>query len=320
MKRRTVLLVVVTVALLIAGGSGVWWYWRMPPAQVAALPPADGYLYVNVAALRTAGLFKHAIEHENDPGYQRFVTDTGFDFERDLNSAAFAIHNGAGPDYPRYSEVFTGRMDGERLLHYLRTLATSSTKSHGTEVLAIPHEGRTVRVALPREGIAVVSNTDSPAAVEHMIAAYTGGRARPPELLRARYGDVPLGSVIWAILNVPSSGNSISVPGSRGWSFPLQQIAGGSVVVGSMRYAGSLQLRIDALADSEERAHAIAENMNSFLAIYRTAERAFGARASDADIKAAIQTLRVEQKGKHATLLAEVPARVLEKIASPAGQ
>jgi hypothetical protein len=317
MKRRTVLLIALAVLLLIMGGAGVWWYWRIAPEQVRALPPADGYFYVNVGALRMAGLFKRLgpVEHEDDAAYQRFVTETGFDFERDLDTAAFAIHNGSAPDYPRYSEVFTGRFDRDRVLHYLRTLSASTAKSHGVELFAIPHEGRTVRVAIPREGVAVVSNTDSAEAIEHMIAAYAGGVVRAPELLRARYGDVPAASPLWAIVKVPANGPAA---GGSAWLSSLEQVAGGSVAVASVRYAGELHLRVDAIADSEDQAKTIAENMNSFLAIYRTAEQAFGPRTSDADISAAVRSLHVEQKRNHAMLIAAVPARVLEKLTSGA--
>ena len=117
-----------------------------PPEPARLLPGADAFLYADFSWVRKANggksLFaaSHGPDSRNpdshspdlhdsvshnpvshDPEYERFIQETGFDFERDLDAVAFAVHypqnwpgggtGGPAPE-PRFSEVFTGRFDG----------------------------------------------------------------------------------------------------------------------------------------------------------------------------------------------------------------
>ena len=62
----------------------------------------------------------------HDPEYEQFIQATGFQFEDDLDEVAFAIH------YPtrqqpetRYSEIFIGKLQGQRVRDYLQKIAKS---------------------------------------------------------------------------------------------------------------------------------------------------------------------------------------------------
>jgi hypothetical protein len=316
--------VVAAAVVVIAVGCALVWSWarKLPPGAARLLPEADGYVYVNVGVLAKAGFFRHT--QMDDPEYQRFMNESGFQLDRDLDGAAFAIHTGSGPDYPRYSEVFVGRFDVSRLTGVLRKMSTSVNRSGDVEVFNIPHQGRTVRVAVLSASLTAVSNADSDFPIAEIINSYhhrglfsSGG----PELLRSYYRNIPMASLAWLVAKVaPANGGGdigfdMSIPGTGlVLSWPIRQIAGGSVLVGSVRYTGELQLRVDAIAPSDEQARNIAENLNSFLSLYRSAEQSLNQRGGDPDIRAALQSLRVEQYGRHTVLRADIPDRVLKKL------
>ena len=62
-----------------------------PPEPARLLPGADGFLYIDYSWVRkTNGKAFNPVTH--DPEYEQFIQETGFDYERDLDSVAFAIH------------------------------------------------------------------------------------------------------------------------------------------------------------------------------------------------------------------------------------
>src|SRR5690349_16697341 len=82
-----------------------------PPEAARLLPGADGFIYANLQWMRRADVGNHAPVIQHDPEYERFIQETGFDFERDLAQAAIAIHY-ASPETggeTRFSEVLVAR-------------------------------------------------------------------------------------------------------------------------------------------------------------------------------------------------------------------
>ena len=63
-----------------------------PPEAARLLPSADGFLYVNLQWMRRANVSGDLPKVSHDPEYEQFIAATGFQFERDLDEAAFAIH------------------------------------------------------------------------------------------------------------------------------------------------------------------------------------------------------------------------------------
>src|SRR5581483_6928653 len=250
-------------------------------------------------------------------------------FERDLDQTAFAVHAsrppapGAPPnpdaDYPRYSEVFEGRFDADRIFRYFRPRSSGSERYRGIEVLSIPHEGRTVRFAILGPNLATASNTVSFDAIHQIIDHYRSVAlpfAGPP-LLAGHYRRVPFAALAWLIARVaPDSGRSAPTPAMSGIriSSLLGDLAAGSVVVGSLRFTGKVELKVEALAPDEAHARRIADNAGAWLSMLRALESGSETRGSDPDVKALFDSLKVEQQKESAVLRAEFPPKLLEKI------
>src|SRR5438874_11055283 len=61
-----------------------------PPEPARLLPGADGFLYVNLKWMRRINTGAQLPPVSHDPEYEQFIQATGFQFERDLDQAAFA--------------------------------------------------------------------------------------------------------------------------------------------------------------------------------------------------------------------------------------
>ncbi len=322
MRRHKLAVAIAVGVAIVAGAAAVLMRRSTPPEATRLLPVADAYVFFDLAPLRAAGLFKNT--PTQDPDYQQFVRDTGFEFERDLDQAAFAVHfanppgqNGTGPaPETRYSEVFVGRFDDARLTAYLRKNAASAKPYGKTVIYAIALPGRTVRVAKLSDNMVAATNTDGPFVIQGMIdrQAETFG-PRGSELLRAYYPKIPLASLIWAIARTSSpqeEGNARFVlPGSYDVFFPA-----GTVIVAAVRYVGSVQFRGEAYTRNAEEARRVAEQLNAFLALARAVEVRAQIGNGDPDLKSFFDSFSVSQYQDRAELNATVPPGLLKKIVS----
>jgi hypothetical protein len=313
-----VLLIVAAVALIVTLRK------QAPPEAARLLPGADGFFYINLKWIRTFNATGQLPPVSREPEYQKFVEETGFQFERDLDKAAFAIHypqswgNGTAGSVsePRFSEIFVGRIDSGRLTAYLKKISSSIDDYRGFDIYNIPFEGRTVRVVILSYDSVAVSNHPDPAVIRGMLdrsrklASPFGG----PRLLRRFYRQVPLASLCFAILRVqPAEMNSLGGMGSWSILFPNPAVA-----VISGRYLRALHLRAEAFTDSEADAQAITEKTAAFLSIFHAAEGSVGAHGTDVDVKAFFDSLKVEQSGDRAILTATVPPGFIQKVLTEA--
>src|SRR5437764_3577084 len=141
---------IIVIAIMVLLGAAIYLRSRAAPEATRLLPEADTVLYFNLRPVRLATNFgRKQIGH--DPEYEEFVRQTGFQFERDLDEAAFAIHSANPPqaanrddDSSRYSEVFVGRFNSEKVSGYLRKLSQSVEHYRAHEIYTIPHENRIV--------------------------------------------------------------------------------------------------------------------------------------------------------------------------------
>jgi len=322
--RRT--LPIVLAVLLVAGAVvlAVQLRKHAPPEPARLLPGADGFLYVDYSWVRkTNGKTFNPVNH--DPEYEQFIQETGFDFERDLDSVAFAIHypqnwpgggTGGGAPEPRFSEVFIGRFDTNKCGVYFKRLAKSIESYNSVDIFTIPIYGRTFRIAILGVDTVAASNLDDAQVIRGMVdrsrrlASPFGG----PSLLRKYYKQVQLASPAWLVAHVePAS------PEFSGWTsflaHPADLVISASFNPLHLPFrTGALHVRAEAWASSEEDARAIADKANVFLTLFHNAEASVGSPGTDADVKALFDSLQVKQQDTRAVLLATVPTEVLRKL------
>ncbi|MGA7907309.1 MAG: hypothetical protein WCA16_07875 [Candidatus Sulfotelmatobacter sp.] len=310
---------IVVVVLLVAAALALVVQLRKhaPPEAARLLPGADGFVYVNLQWARTLHALGQLPPVTHDPEYERFIEQTGFQWERDLEEAACAIHypaswpgggtGGSAPE-PRFSEVLVGKFHGERVLAYLRQIAQSVESYHSVEIFTIVLQGRSFRVAVLSADSVAASNHDDPAVIRGIVdrsrrlASPFGG----PALLRQFYKRVPFASVAWAVLRAE--------PAQEGWGMLLPKPA---TVVVSARYLRALHLRAEAFAASGDDARAIADKVNVFLALSHSAENAVGTHGTDPDVKAFFDSVQVKQDDGRAIFTATVPPGFIHKMLAP---
>lgn len=325
MRRRTIWLLVSVAVIAVAIVGAFLLRRRAAPEPARLLPEADGYVYFNLKPLRSFGLIgkNPPQQRDNDSDYATFVRETGFEFERDLDEAAIAVHGaprlvdaepvpGGREPIRRYSEIFRGRFDWTRVDTYFRKISKSVDVYRDAPVYTIPLEGRTVRVALLGAGIVAVSNTDGPQAIHFMIDRYKqialpfGG----PPLLKEYYRHVPFTSLLWGVARVNAqNAKSLRLPGGFDVMLPED-----TVLVGSVRYTNAVDVKAEAFTASPEVAKQVVEKAGAFLAIFHNLEQTMNPSGADPDAKAFFDSLNVQQHKNRAVLTASMPPAFLRKL------
>ena len=291
---------------------------QAPPEPARLLPGADAFLYVNLKRVRTVNAVNQLPPVSHDPEYERFIQETGFQFERDLDEAAFAVHASGSPAasaQTRFSEVLIGKIQADRLAAYLRKL-TKSVDVYGTkEIYNIPLEGRTVRVSILGVDKVAISNHDDPSVIRGMIdrSRKLASPFRGPAFLRQYYKHVPIASLAWVIARV-DPGEGLSSPLGT-WAMIFSKPA---TVVISARYLLALHLKAEAFTASPDDALQITEKLTNFLTLFHAAETSVTTQGNDADVKTFFESLKVEQQKDRAVLTATVPPGFLRKVVTDA--
>ena len=323
--RRT--LPIVFAVLIVAGAVvlAVQLRKHAPPEPARLLPGADGFLYVDYSWVRkTNGKPFNPVTH--DPEYEQFIQQTGFDYERDLDSVAFAVHypntwpgggtGGKAPE-PRFSEVFNGRFDSDKCAAYFKRMAKSIEQYNSVNIYTIPIYGRTFRIAILGVDSVAASNHDDPAVIRGMVdrSRRLASPFAGPALLRRYYKRVQLASPLWLVAHLEPSAPDFDGL-SNFLSHPADLVISASFNPLHLPFrTGALHVRAEAWANSEEDARGITDKANVFLALFHSAEASVGSPGTDADVKALFDSLQVKQENTRAVLLATVPTEVLHKMA-----
>lgn len=317
--RRTKITISVVVVILLLLAAAVYLRKKAPPEAARLLPESDGIVYLNLRPLRAATHFdQHPVQHDAD--YQKFIDATGIQFERDLDEAAFALHRMPDPSGPNgpvaFSEVFAGHFDGGRLAHYLGSIASSQETYAGHAIYSIPSDGRTVRVVLLGYDMVAVSNTPTAEQIHSILDRYRSA-ALPfsgSSLLSDHYQDVPLLSLAWGIgqIGLPfgDSGN-VNVFGVR---LPVHFDA---MFIASLRWAGSLRLRLEEIAPTEQAAAQSADSIQTLLTLFRNMQGVLPSGMTDADLKPLLDSIQISHHKDRAVLHATIPPKLLEKLLTP---
>ncbi|HEY0757700.1 MAG TPA: hypothetical protein VGD59_00410 [Acidisarcina sp.] len=333
-RTRTTVLIVAVILLLLAGA--VYLRKKAPPEAARLLPESDGIVYVNLRPVRAATHFdQRPVNHDAD--YQRFIDATGIQFERDLDEAAFALHRMTPSNGPNgsvgFSTVFVGRFDGKRLAGYLSSSATSTEEYQGHTIYNIPVQGRTDRVTLLGYDIVALSNMPTTEQIHSILDRYRSA-ALPfagSSLLSTHFPEVPLLSMAWGVgkigmlLGPPTSSDGAPViAGGRdsltsslnvlGFSIPVPANA---TFIASLRWTGSLHLRVEEIAADEATAAAAADSLTSLVTMFRTGIDASRDSATAKDVRTLLDSISVQHRKDRATLTATIPAGLLERLTDP---
>src|SRR5438876_780751 len=237
-----------------------------PPEAARLLPGADAFVYIDLKWMRRAEIGSHLPAVPHDTEYEQFIQATGFQFERDLQEGALAVHY-ASPQTgaeTRFSEIFVAKIDGDKLRAYLKTLASSVDTYHSIDIYNIPLQNRTVRVAILGVDTVAASNHPDAGVIRGIIdrsrklASPFGG----PALLRQFYKRVPIASLVWGIFRLnPQNSQSadLSVP-----------ITSPATVVASVRYLRAVHFRAEAFTRDDQEAQQLTAQVNTFLSIFHS--------------------------------------------------
>jgi len=305
MRKRTLIPLLIVLAVIAALGVALYLRGKSPPEAARLLPESDAIVYIHLKTLRAATHFD-TTPVARSPDFQQFIDATGIVPERDIDEAAFALHrmpNPKGPNGPvAYSEAFIGRFDGARLAKYLASIATSRETYAGRDIYSIPVEGRTLRIAQLGYDTIGASNMPTAEQIHSMLdRARTSAIGTPgSSLLAARYKEVPLLSQAWGIghIGLPFAENGhITL---LGFEVPL---ADDTDLVASLRYSGSVHLRIEEMAPDEGAAQHTVEAMTTLLNIVRGLGSAQPPRdAADSALRNVLASITVEQHKDRAIL------------------
>ena len=316
MTRRTrrTLLTVAGVLLLLA--VAIFLRSKAPPEAARLLPEADGMIYVNLKPIHT--FFRKDLKPpQRVPEYQQFVDATGVDWERDLDEVAIGLHRMPDPNGPNgpvaYSMVLVGKLTGKRLNDWLDAQATSRETYAGHTIYNIHSQDRTVRVTQIGYDMLAVSNTPTPEQI-HSIVDRHRTAALPfagSSLLARHYRDVPLLSLAWGLgqIGLPfSESGAISI---FGLSLPIEA---DSTIIASLRWTGSLHVRIEEIAPSEEKAASQAAALATLVTLARGFTAPLGDNPANNGLKELLKTAEVTQKQDRVVVTAALPPSFLASL------
>jgi hypothetical protein len=300
-RTRRTLLVVAGVVLLLA--VAIFLRSKAPPEAARLLPESDGIIYFNLKPVRAFLHYKDFKPPTRAPEYQQFVDATGVDWERDLDSAAIALHRMPDPNGPNgpvaYSMVLTGRLTGKHLNAWLDAHAASREVYEGHAIFSIPSENRTVRIAQVGYDMIAVSNTPTAEQIHSIIDRHRTA-ALPfagSTLLSRHYQDVPLLAVAWGVgqIGLPfSESGSIKL---FGLSLPLQ--ADSTIIASAtpgLPLANSVRLRVEEIEPDDGKAANQAAVMATILTLARGVTTQLEDDPENNALRELLKTAQVTQK------------------------
>jgi hypothetical protein len=308
-KYRKVLISAVLLALVAVGTFIIYRYAAGAPERIIRLLPEGNQLaYVNLKPVRLFWDLSKSKPPELEGYYRQFVDETGIQFERDLDEVAASWQQTDGHRVES-ATVFAGRFDAAKLERYLQKIAARTEAYRGLTIYSIPNQDHMVRACVLDDSRVAATTSSSPEVI-HGIIERLHGSPDGPELLRGYYRYVPAASLAWGITRIGQGSAATAQPFGANLSFLENTTA-----IASLRYNGSLLVRADVFAAGEAEARQVMDSANAFLAIYGLLDRSSGMR-NDADLKAALNSIRLEQKGNVVTATATCSGRLLQKFQS----
>jgi hypothetical protein len=297
--RRTLLVVAGVVLVLIVA---VFLRSKAPPEAARLLPESDGIIYFNLKPVRTF-LHSDLKPPQRVPEYQQFVDATGIDWERDLDSAAIALHRMPDPKGPNgpvaYSMVLSGKLTGRRLNDWLESHAASREVYAGHTIYNVPSENRTVRVAQIGYDMIAVSNFPTPEMIHSIIDRHRTA-ALPfagSTLLSRHYHDVPLLAVAWGVGQIGLPFSESGAINFLGLSLPLQ--ADSTIIASAtpgLPLANSVHIRVEDIAPDDNKAASEAAALGTIVKLARDVSTQLADNSANNALRELLKTAEITQK------------------------
>jgi hypothetical protein len=324
MRKPTRYSLLLVAALIVALIVAILLRKAAPPEAARLLPESDAIVYVNLKPLRLATHFDRT-PVKRAPEYQHFVDSTGIVPERDLDEVAFALHRMDDPNGPNgpvgYSEVFEGRFDGEKLAHYLDSIASSreTYAGHTVYTISIDDNGQKRSLRIAQLGYDSIAASNMPTEEQiHSILDRHRWAASPfsgSSLLSTRYRDVPLLSSAWGIGHIGLPFSDRGFISLFGVQLPLPE---DTTFVASLRYTGSLRLRVEEISPTEEQAAESAQRLSMLLGLLKSVQQVQPRNQQDADVLRLLGSIKMDHKKDRAILTATVPTELIQCLTSSA--
>ena len=327
MNRRTRRTLWIVAAALLLLAVAIFLRSKAPPEAARLLPESDGIVYLDLKPFHTF-LHKEMKPPRRVPEFQQFVDATGFDWERDLDQAAIALHRMNDPNGPNgpvaYSMVLVGKLTGKRLNAWLDAHAASRESYAGHTVYSIPSEGRTVRVAQIGYDMVAVSNTPTTEQIHSMLDHHATA-ALPfanSTMLRQYYHEVPLLSLAWGVgqIGLPfSESGAIHIFG-----FDLH-LPSDSIIIASLTPAlslkGALNLKVEEIAPTDDVAAGQQAALLTLVALARgftapLAENSAGNGLANKSLKQLLQTADVTRERNRVVVKASLSPALFSSLAA----
>lgn len=323
MNRRTrrTLLFVAAVLLLLA--VAIFLRSKAPPEAARLLPESDGIIYINLKPFRAFIRKQPLPQPRHVPEYQQFIDATGIDWERDLDQVAIGLHRVPDPNGPNgpvaYSLVLVGKLTGKPLNSWLEAHAVSRDTYAGHTVYSISSEGRTVRVAQIGYDMVAVSNFPTPEQIHSMLDRHATA-AWPfagSSLLSRHYHEVPLLALAWGVGQIGIPFNQSGAISIFGFQLPL---ASDSTIVASVTPAlsmgGSLNLRVEEIAASEQAAAGQAASLATLVTLARGFTAPLHENDANKALKQLLSTAQVTQRRNRVVVVAAFSHSALRELAA----
>jgi len=323
MRKRTLIPLLIALAVIAIFLVAVIVRKEAPPEAARLLPESDAILYLHLKPVRAVTHFDRS-PAERSPELQSFIDATGIVPERDIDSAAFALHRvpvAASRYDPAHaelfmSEVFVGRFDGQRLLHYLDSIATARESYAGRTVYSVPMGDQTLRIAQLGYDTVAASNMPTSEQIHSMLdRSRTSALATPGcSLLAARFHEVPLLAEAWGIGHIGLPFSQQGQINAFGLTLPM---AADTDLVASLRYTTSAKLRIEEFAPDATSAAKTVEAISSLTGIVRgiSAQQQQHTPEDDALMKI-LDSVQVEQHQSQAVVSASATADQLKAFSA----
>ncbi|MEP6961238.1 MAG: hypothetical protein ABI995_04125 [Acidobacteriota bacterium] len=293
----------IVLGSVLMGASAYWFYTRPYDAirMVEMLPPDRSvHVYIDFGLLRSAGILDvlAGSKQMDDPGYKKFVDESGFDYRKDLDALSVAFRDG---------DVYyaaRGRFNWTKFAAYAPSHGGSCDrflcKTPGTE------PGRDVSYYMPRSDVLAVA-TSRTATAGDMVAP--GSWQNPP------YISPTVG--VWVSAPPFAFTDLTKLPsGTRSFVSPLAQALGTTFSLGAAPAGGAFQLTMNVLTRTPDDATKLVKQLTEVTGLLVKMLAREKMQPSPSDLSGVLSSGRFESKADQVTGTWPISRAFVESLAS----